>query len=361
MRRGHKHSVPTFAAPDTRADEVAESLEGWEPADGIRGSSRAQAGTSRGVHALLWTLLTCAVLLGLVSLFTIGARRSTAAAPAGPAPITDMPPGGCAELLVTAWLAGDTGVLAALVGADVPRLPAGRRAASHTYTVSAQPVPGASLQWAYLVGADVVNADDKGGRSPAGVQFFTTTLTPAGAAGGGCGGWVAPALPAQTAGLAAAGPIALDYRRSMPVSGHPIADALAPFFTALLAGGGEVDRYLSPGMQLRAVAPAPYTQVRLEHLRTDSAELGQTLPADGTRVQLLATVAVRLGDQPGEWSLSYPLTVTVRGGRWEVTALDPAPVMATPPPSSTAPVWPPRTPSPSPTSSAAPTAPNTAP
>lgn len=331
MRRGRQHSVPTFAAPapDARPGEAPESLEGWQPADGIRGSSRAQAGTSRGVHALLWTLLTCAVLLGLVSLLTIGARRGTAAAaPAGPAPSTDMPPGGCAELLVTAWLAGDTGVLASLVGADVPRLPAGRRAASHTYTVSARPVPGGS-QWAYLVGAEVVNVDDKGGRSPAGVQFFTTTLTRASAGqGGACGGWVAPALPAQTAGLAAAGTLELDYRRTMPVSGHPIADALAPFFTALLAGGGEVDRYLSPGMQLRAVAPAPYTQVRLEHLRTDSAELGQTLPADGTRVRLLATVAARIGDDPGEWRLTYPLSMTVRGGRWEITSVDPAPAAA---------------------------------
>jgi len=253
MRRG-RPSVPTFVAdPASSArPEQTETLDGWEPADGLRGSSRIQASTSRGVHALLWTLLTGAVLLGLVSLLNAGARRGTAAgAPTGPAPTADMPPGGCAELLITAWLAGDTAVLGSLVGADVPRLPAGRRAAAHTYTVSAQPVPGAASQWAYLIGAEVINVDKKGGRSPAGVQFFTATLT-RGAAGGACGGWVAPALPAQAAGLSAAGEVDLDYPRSMPVSGHPIADTVSPFFAALLAGGGEVDRYLSPGMQLSA-------------------------------------------------------------------------------------------------------------
>lgn len=344
MRRPPARQVPTFVAapPAGRAPQPgpAETLDHW-PADGLRGSSRTQAAASRGVHGLLWTLLIGAVALGVLGLANLGGRRAApaAAAPAAP-PVVAAPPGGCAELLVSAWLAGDATTLGALVSADVPRLPARQRAATRTYTVSAQADPAGTAGWAYVIGADVVTLDKQGRSTGAGVQFFAVTLTrPAGAATGGtCAGWAAPTLPAQVAGLAPAGRQDLAYGRALPVTGQPIPDTLNPFFTALLAGGPEIERYLAPGTTIAAVTPAPYTAVRLERLSAlKDAEVGtgQTLPADGTRVRLLATVAAKVGDQPGEWRLTYPLTLAVRGGRWEITAIDTTP--APPPTSSTRP------------------------
>lgn len=362
--------VPTFvAAPDPRRRgvEPVETLEDWEPAEGIRGSSRQQAGASRSLHALLWTLLIGAVLLGLVGLLNVGARRPPGAgtAPVAVAVAEQAPPGGCAELLVGAWLAGDSTVLAGLVSGDVPRLPVKQRAAAHTYTINARPGgPAAGVTtWSYLIGADVVSVDKQGRTAPAGTQFFTVTLArnaAAGPADNACGGWAAPVLPAQVAGLAAAPRQDLVYDRSVATSGQPLADTLGPFFTALLAGGAEVERYLAPGTTVAAVLPAPYAQVRLERLTTvKGADIGTApaLPADGTRVQLLATVAARVGDQPGEWRLTYPLVMTVRGGRWEVTAIEAAPALAATQPVHTPPAGTrPATPS---TSTPAPTAPRT--
>ncbi|GAB1646802.1 hypothetical protein KRMM14A1259_72250 [Krasilnikovia sp. MM14-A1259] len=333
--------MPTFVAapaPGRAPQPPAETLDDW-PADGLRGSSRTQAATSRGVHGLLWTLLIGAVALGLLGLANLGGRRAApaVAAPAPP-PAAAAPPGGCAELLVSAWLAGDATTLGALVSADVPRLPARARAATRTYTVSAQ-ADAAGTGWAYVIGADVVTLDKQGRAAGVGVQFFAVTLTrPAGqAAGGTCAGWAAPTLPAQVAGLAPAGRQDLAYGRALAVTGQPIPDTLTPFFAALLAGGPEIERYLAPGTTIAAVVPAPYTAVRLERLSAvKDAEVGagQDLPADGTRVQLLATVAAKVGDQPGEWRLTYPLTLAVRGGRWEITAIDTTPAVPAPTPSS---------------------------
>ena len=330
MRRGAPRPVPTFIAdPDTRPRPVvADTLDDWESVNGVKGSSRVQARASRGLHILLWSLMASAVLFGLLGLLTAGARHGSTGTVATAVPLAaDTPPGGCAELLVTAWLAGDTTVLSYLVGADLPHLPVGKRAATRTYTLSTRAVPGSTGQWAYVIGAEVSDVDDQGHRTPAGMQFFATTLTRA-ATGGACGGWVAPALPAQVAALSTANAQDLVYTHSLATAGAPIADTLTPFFTALLTGSGQVERYLAPGVLLSAVSPAPYSQVRLQHLSSDNADVTAQVPADGTRVRLLATVNVRVAQQAGDWQLSYPLSMTVRGGRWEITSLDPGAVLA---------------------------------
>lgn len=339
MRRPPTSRVPTFQpAPTARrtAAAPAEPLDDLQPV-GVLGSSRGQAGASRSLHALLWTLLVGAVVLGLISLLSLSTRRPVAAAAPSPASKTpEAPPGGCAELVVNAWLAGDTSTLKSLVSTDLPRLPEGKRAAARTYTLQAKAVTAPAQTWAYVVGAEVLTIDKDGRRSPAGIQFFSVALTQNIAADtplvGACGGWTAPSLPANVAGLSAATQVKLAYDRTLSTTGHPIADTLNPFFTALLVGDGQVERYLAPGTTVAAVTPAPYSKVRLERLAAVKADAdlstGQSLPVDGTRVHLLATVSATAGAEPGEWSLNYPLTMTVRGGRWEITSVDPAPVMA---------------------------------
>lgn len=333
MRRRGPAPVPSFIVtpPATALPEPAETLHDWPAPDGLRGSTRRQALAGRGLHALLWTLLIGAVGLGLLGMTRPGSRAAAPAAASTVAPAVAQPPGGCAELLVTAWLTGDAAVLTALLGADVPRLPQRQRTATRTYTVSVQPGPDPA-SWSYVIGADVAAVGRNGASTAAGIQFFAVTLThrsaPA-AAGSTCAGWSAPALPAQVAGLAPAPRQQLAYDRTLATSGQPVADTLGRFFTALLAGGPEIERYLAPGVSLAAVTPAPYTQVRLERLAAAGGEQLRAgeVPADGTQARLLATVAATVGDQPGEWRLTYPLSMAVRGGRWEITAIDPAPVL----------------------------------
>jgi hypothetical protein len=68
--------------------------------------------------------------------------------------------------------------------------------------------------------------------------------------------------------------------------------------------------------------PAWYATARVDDIQAAAGAPVQRsgqLPADGTVVRLLVSVAV----EPAPLPLVYPLTVAVRGGRWEVLAIDP--------------------------------------
>ncbi|MGW0825245.1 conjugal transfer protein [Streptomyces sp. NPDC002845] len=100
-----------------------------------------------------------------------------------------------------------------------------------------------------------------------------------------------------------------------------LSSALGEFLAAYLTGAGEVDRYLAPGVQLTAVSPAPYTTVTVQQVSAvEEAAAAEQVPADGTKVRVLAHVEAR--DLGGRWPLAYELTLTARSGRWEVAALE---------------------------------------
>lgn len=297
--------------------------EDWTTAGHIGGSSRAQATLSRLLAYLLWGGIAVALALGLVNCAggaPSAAPQSADVAPAAP-PIP--PPGGCAELVVSAWLAGDAATLANVAGMPRTDPEPDRRRATHTYTASVTPGNGA---WAYLIGADVQVRDDQDRWQPAGRQFFSVTMVPS---AGGCQGWAPAALPAQATApqLAAAGEPTLPYEVTLPTSGTDLAAALDEFFAGLLAGAENLDRYVAPGATVQAVVPPPYEAVSVTGLRArdDPTDRGTVVPPDGTVLELLATVATDpTGDATTDYlPLVYPLTVAVRGGRWEVVAIDP--------------------------------------
>ncbi|MFH8492186.1 conjugal transfer protein [Streptomyces longisporoflavus] len=101
----------------------------------------------------------------------------------------------------------------------------------------------------------------------------------------------------------------------------PLTATAGEFLAAYLAGRGEVARYLAPGVKLSAVSPAAATSVEVEEVsaREESAA-GERVPRDGTRVHVLVTVEAR--GKSGRWPLAYELTLTARGGRWEIAALE---------------------------------------
>jgi hypothetical protein len=335
MRRTQQRPpVPQFRVVDRTPPATVDptALHGWPAPTDLASSTLRQAGASRAAAAGLWALLATAVALGAVNFLAAppaAPQRHAGTAAGGP---TDTaPPGGCAELLVAAWLAGDAGALAGLAAVQAPRLPAGRRTASRTYTVAAAPT---GPVWTYTIAVDVVAVDTAGGAArPTGTQFFAVSLA-RDPAGGGCGGWSALTLPAQVAGPAAVSGLDPAYSRTLPTSSTPLADTLTRFFGALLCGAGELDRYTAPTAAVRAVTPPPYTAARLERVVTAApAEVlgaGDAVPADGTAAKVLVTVAGKAGEA-GEWPLTYHLAVVVRGGRWEVAAIEPAPT----PPAST--------------------------
>lgn len=292
--------------------------EEWAAAGHVGGSSRAQATLSRLLAYGLWGGIAIALVLSLVNC----AGRPAAAPPpvaeqalAPPVP----PPGGCAELVVSAWLAGDTATLANIAGMPRSDPEPGRRRATRTYTAG---VTQGEDAWAYLIGAEVQVRDEEEGWQPAGTQFFTVTMVPT---DGACQGWGPAALPAQVTApqLGTTGDAASPYEVTLPTSRSELGTTLDAFFAGLLAGADNLDRYVSPGVSIPAVVPPPYEQVSVTELRAreDPTERGAIVPPDGTVLQLLATVTTDA--EADDLPLVYPVTVAVRGGRWEVVAIDP--------------------------------------
>jgi hypothetical protein len=296
----------------------------WASAGSVAGTSRMQAGLSRALAYGLWGLIALALVLSLVNCAGLPGMGSPQATTDHEPPPPVPPPGGCAELLVAAWLAGDTELLA-----DIPGLPRGRpgeqrREATRTYTAAVTPGDGA---WGYLIAADVrVRSDDPGDDPDAdpwhavGTQFFRVTMVPTTA--GGCHGWRPAALPAQVPAPALAGDPSVPYERpypvSLPASGTELSHTLESFFAGMLTGSENLERYVTPGVYIPPLIPPPYQQIGVTDIRARE-ELPAPVPADGTVAHLLVTVATDADDLP----LVYPVTTSVRGGRWEVVALDP--------------------------------------
>lgn len=128
-------------------------------------------------------------------------------------------------------------------------------------------------------------------------------------------------LPAPIAAPAQADTANLIYTSALTTAA-PAGEATMAFLGAYLAGSGDVTRYTSPNSEIQAIAPAPYVTVDAVDLRADG-ETTDSAP-DGAELHVLATVKLAsLSDQ--RLTSSYALTMTARAGRWEVTAIDPAP------------------------------------
>lgn len=139
----------------------------------------------------------------------------------------------------------------------------------------------------------------------------------------------AAAVPAAVAAPATGGDLTLGYRFRVGLD-HSLTQSISQFLSAMVAGAGEISRYTSPGTPIRAVTPAPYTSVQITDLvsDTDFSTGASGSPADGATVRVLATATVTATDRAQTSTVQYPLTAIARGGRWEVSALDPMPLLA---------------------------------
>lgn len=138
-------------------------------------------------------------------------------------------------------------------------------------------------------------------------------------------------LPTPVAAPIVTSPPRLGYDTLVDPTG-PVAATVAGFLTAYTTGQGDVTRYVSPGATLPAITPAPFTAVHLDGLSAD--RVPAAAPGDGQvlRVLVTATGTVAAGQVS---PVSYALTLTARADRWEVTAIDLTPLLATPPTTTT--------------------------
>ncbi|WP_338117130.1 conjugal transfer protein [Streptomyces viridochromogenes] len=126
--------------------------------------------------------------------------------------------------------------------------------------------------------------------------------------------------PGVVAGPGRAEGVQSPYTVTVPTDSD-VSSAAGEFLAAYLAGAGEIDRYLAPGVSLSPVSPAPYQTVTVQRLlAVDQEAAAESVPQDGTRVRVMAEVEAR--DAAGRWPLAYELTLKSRSGRWEVAGME---------------------------------------
>ncbi|MDN3028633.1 conjugal transfer protein [Streptomyces sp. S.PB5] len=266
----------------------------------------------------LWTLITAGpIALGIAITSTPTTVEAATQAPPTPSArttATAADPAGYAQLFVSTWLRSSTddiataqARLAQSMAPDVelpdPAADAQPAAASVTAVRSAQRDGGA---WSVTVAAQYPDGRVRYYAVPIAASRAGTSFTVTGA-------------PAVVTGPARAEVAKSVYGVSVPEG--DLSSAVGEFLAAYLTGAGEVNRYLAPGVTMRAVSPAPYTAVAVQQVAAREEEAAsERVPADGTKVRVLANVAAQ--DTDGRWPLAYELSLTARSGRWEVSALE---------------------------------------
>lgn len=178
-------------------------------------------------------------------------------------------------------------------------------------------------RWAVTIGA-------QGGPAGTGTYYLVPVQVDA------SGAAAALTLPARTPGPVKASVSSLDAT-DPPLAiaaANPASVTVSGYLDALLAGSGDLDRWTSPGATLTAISPAPCRSVDVQEVTTAAADQIPTASVDGTQLSVLAVAtcaaspvkAAGTGATPvGASTVSqYPLVLRARGGRWEVSATNPA-------------------------------------
>ncbi|MFB8087926.1 conjugal transfer protein [Streptomyces sp. NPDC055992] len=367
-------AVPDVADAETdELDELDEAATGWQQ------TTIKMAGFTRLVTVVVWILVVAGPLLAFLAVVVAGSSRATPTTRTGQAQTQPSAtgPSGFAELYVAAYLAAGEGTEEDLLPyyselVSLSNKPNSRHATSVT-TVAAEQIEKG--YWAVTVAARITAKDKDGKATDQGLHYFRVAVQVAGtpAAGGaaepgslspsgkstasarttrsakpvvspkpsGSAATTAPAapaalyaatsLPAEVNAPASASHGGLAYGSDRSARNEPVSDTVSRFFAAYLTGQGELDRYISPGLQVAPIVPAPYRSTLITGLRDDQqnpsgTDTDDTVPADGTTRRVLVSVSATTGGQ--DYLLTYALTLSTRDGRWEVAALESAPALA---------------------------------
>lgn len=277
---------------------------------------------TRVVHGVL----VAALVTGPAALVLVVGQAASATSPLA-APVAETAPqdggeqaavGEFAQQLVLLWLQtarGDEAVLADLV--DTAGLQLAETPMTGSDPQTAQLVSTGSGQWAVTVAVTVTDVTVVPVRRYFQVPVRYTVDT---------GALVAVTLPAPVAGPPAAVSPQLGYRY-MASSSDPVTLAAGEFLGSLLTGAGDVTRFVSPGTQISAVTPPPFTGVQVREVTTDVDLRGAGATAAHEPVRALVTALATVTAEQAV-TVQYPLTLTTREGRWEVSSLDAAPLPA---------------------------------
>lgn len=313
-------------------------------------SSGAAADRAALVRWVAWAVIVSGPLLGGLALLS-SAVSAGAAAPAvvqqAPAVPAGTGPAGFAELFVSAYLSagqGDQNALAVFWPGAKQEIFEGTPGARQVTQIAAVRIVAVSGGlWSVTVGARVIEPDAQPAATPGstagpgstpepGLRYFQVAIASVGDHTAGPWAYSALAAPSEVAAPATVRVPKLAYGPLLPAgSDDARAQTVEQFLTAYLtgAGGGALDRYLSPGVRMDPVTPAPYSGVAVDQIATgaDSTSGAASVPKDGACQQVLVTVRAT-GRDSNRVPLAYAFTLTARAGRWEITSLDPAPVSA---------------------------------
>ena len=107
--------------------------------------------------------------------------------------------------------------------------------------------------------------------------------------------------------------------------GSQLFDTASGFLTSWLTGSGDLTRY-SSSPAIRAFPTAPFTQVTITSISADTA-IPNTTPADGYTAHILVTATAQDNDMTA-LTMTYPLAISFREGKWFITDLDLTPKLA---------------------------------
>jgi hypothetical protein len=306
-----------------------------KPAGPRTGGGGSPVRTGTGVHAVLpravvgafygVVALSCGLSIAAgVTAVAVSAQESTAAT-VQPAASGSSAASSYASAYLAAWLSAtstDHAELDRFLGASATEaLPAAPWVYKDLAVVSVEQDGGPLV--AVTVAASVQDASAQGvsgGETASWIRRHYQVVV----AAGDNGSLAVVGLPAPVAGPAVSDTaVSLKYPQSLPVTGEAAA-TVTGFLRAYAAADGDVGRYVSPGSRIGPIDPAPYRQVRLVSLLSSSTPA--EVPADGDRLEVLATASLLSGDRASP--STYALTLRARAGRWEVAELRPVPVLA---------------------------------
>ncbi|MGE2818009.1 conjugal transfer protein [Mycobacterium heidelbergense] len=134
----------------------------------------------------------------------------------------------------------------------------------------------------------------------------------------------ASALPARVNGPGAGADAPLGYAAAVADT-SPAFATVSGFITSFLTGAGGLERYVTTSSGLAPAAD--YHSAQVIKLVANHSPGERDVPSEGTTVHVLATVNA-VTNQYAPLQLDYPIVLTVTSGRWSVSALDYAPLLA---------------------------------
>ena len=139
----------------------------------------------------------------------------------------------------------------------------------------------------------------------------------------------AVSLPAPVPGLPTGSKVQTGYDKRVDTN-HPMGVSALQFLNAMLAGSGDISRYIAPGTTLRPVDPPVADSVEVTDMKatTEAPPAAETV-VDGTQMSVLATARLLQEGGADKFTTSqFALSMEARAGRWEVTDLDAVPSLS---------------------------------